>query len=233
MELSAPAEDCLLLVHRLRERAEPVSTSNLARELGVTDSTVTAMIQKLARRRLLHYKPRHEISLTRQGGEIASRLIRRHRLIECFLCEHLGYSWDEVHAEAERIEHAVSERFVDAINAKLGNPAFDPHGDPIPSSDGNEVARALVRLSELAVDQRAVVARVHGKKPETLIYLAGLALKPGARVRVTDSPEHDSVLQLEVNGKPVTLGKPLADQILLETEPKPKSAKTTLPRSSK
>ena len=219
MELSAPAEDCLLLVHRLGERAEPVSTSALARELGVTDSTVTAMIQKLARRRLLHYKPRREISLTRQGGEIARRLIRRHRLIETYLCDQLGYSWDEVHAEAERIEHAVSERFVNAISAKLGHPDFDPHGDPIPSHDGNEVARTLVRLSELAPEQEAVVARVQGMKPETLIYLASLDLKPGARVRVTLSPVHDAVIHVEVNGKDVVIGELLADQILLELVP--------------
>ncbi len=140
MNLSAPAEDCLLLVHRMRERQEAASTSSLARGLGVTDSTVTAMVQKLARLKLLNHRSRKEISLTAAGQKLTRQLIRRHRLIETYLCSHLGYAWDEVHAEAERLEHVVSDRFIEAICDLLGHPEVDPHGDPIPDACGRGAA---------------------------------------------------------------------------------------------
>lgn len=216
MDLSAPAEDCILLVHRLTERSEVVSTSALAHELGVTDSTVTAMVQKLAKLKLLNYRPRKAISLTRLGGALASRLIRRHRLIETYLCTELGYSWDEVHGEAESIEHSVSERFVEAISRKLGHPSFDPHGDPIPSADGVEIERALVPLVSLDVETPAVLARVYEKEPDILVYLAKLGLKPGARVRVVERPAHDSVVRLAVEDKLCMIGKPLARKLFVE-----------------
>ena len=214
--LSTPAEDCLLLVHRLTEQHESVTTSRLARGLGVTDSTVTSMIQKLARLKLLNYRPRKEISLTKKGGELSLQMIRRHRLIETYLFEKLGYAWDEVHAEAEKLEHSVSEKFVDAIASVLGHPTQDPHGDPIPDSDGAIENRILIRLSDAAAGVRGVVARVIDNRSETLVYLAGLELKPGVEIKLVAVPDYDSVVTLRVNSKTVSLGKQLASQILIE-----------------
>jgi DtxR family Mn-dependent transcriptional regulator len=214
--LSAPAEDCLLLVHRFTEREEPVSTSRLARGLGVTDSTVTAMIQKLARQKLLNHKPRREISLTPAGSELAIKMIRRHRLIESFLHDKLGYAWDEVHAEAEQIEHAVSEKFVEAISKALNHPTLDPHGDPIPDESGSGDPRVLVKLSEAPAGLHGVLARVLTGKPDVLIYLAEQGLKPGAVLELLESSPHDSIIRVRVGHREVSLGEKLAGQIMVE-----------------
>jgi DtxR family Mn-dependent transcriptional regulator len=223
--LSAPAEDCLLRIHRLEERAETASTSGLARALGVTDSTVTAMVQKLAKRKLVLHKPRKEIALTKQGSSLATKLIRRHRLIETYLYEQLGYSWDEVHAEAEQLEHVVSDRFVDAIDKKLHHPQFDPHGDPIPTAEGLEPVRQLVALTTLTEAATGIVARVYEKSPETLIYLAQLRLVPGARVRVTAVPLQDELIHITVNGAECVLSRELASLIMLDLKSPRPSAK--------
>jgi DtxR family transcriptional regulator, Mn-dependent transcriptional regulator len=218
MTLSAPAEDCLLLVHRMSERQEAASTSSLARGLGVTDSTVTAMVQKLARLKLLNHRSRKEISLTAAGYKLTRQLIRRHRLIETYLCSRLGYAWDEVHAEAERLEHVVSDRFIEAICDLLGHPEVDPHGDPIPDASGAERRRDLVNLAAAKVGQKGRVARVLNATPESLGYLASLGMKLGARVDVVEVPSHDDILHLKVEGRAVALGKTLAAQILLEPQ---------------
>ena len=214
--LSAPAEDCLLLVHRLTERKEAISTSRLARGLGVTDSTVTAMIQKLAKQKLLNHKPRREISLTPAGSELAIRMIRRHRLIEAFLHDKLGYAWDEVHAEAEKIEHAVSEKFVEAISKALNHPTLDPHGDPIPDVHGSADSRILLKLSEARAGSRGVLARVLTGVPETLVYLADRGLKPGAVIEILEAPKHDNIIRLRVGHREISLGEKLSEQIMIE-----------------
>ena len=215
--LSPAAEDCLLLVHRMGERQEPASTSGLARALGVTDSTVTAMVQKLSRLHLMQRPQKREIALTTKGEQLARRLIRRHRLIEAYLHEFLGYSWDEVHEEAERLEHAVSERFVDAINERLGYPALDPHGDPIPDHKGHVANRKLVRLSEAAPGTKGRVARVVTGRADLLVYLTELGIKLGTAVEVLNIPAHDNVVHLRMKREQVTIGKQVAGEILIET----------------
>ncbi len=217
-KLSAAAEDCLLRVHRMVERTEPVTTSSLAKQLGVRDSTVTVMVRKLAGKKLLIHRPRKEISLTRSGTVVAQKLIRRHRLIETFLHAHLAYSWDEVHVEAERIEHAVSARFVEAIDELLGFPKFDPHGDPIPDRQGRNSERNLLRLSECAAGTTGTLARVIGGKPDVLTYLSKLNLTIGVPVEILDLPVHDEIILLQANNKECALGKELASKILLEID---------------
>ncbi len=216
LRLSAAAEDCLLLVHRIGERREAASTSGLARGLRVTDSTITAMVQKLARLHLVARPQPREITLTAKGEQLARQLIRRHRLIEAYLHEFLGYSWDEVHEEAERLEHAVSDRFVEAISEKLGNPATDPHGDPIPDRKGHVANRKLVRLSDAAAGTKGRVARVVDTQPDLLVYLTELGMTLGATVQVLDVPAHDSVVHLHLRRGNVTIGKLVAGEIFLE-----------------
>jgi DtxR family transcriptional regulator, Mn-dependent transcriptional regulator len=216
MNLSAPAEDCLLLLHRMGERLEPGSTSGLARALGVADSTVTAMLQRLSKRKLINYRARKEISLTAAGLEITTRLIRRHRLIETYLFKKLNYSWDEIHAEAERLEHVVSDRFIEAISSELGNPTVDPHGDPIPDISGAEVKRDLTNLAQMVRGQRGKIARVLNATPERLAYLTRLGLELGVEIDVMDAPGQDSIIHLRLGKREMAVGKEIAAQILLE-----------------
>jgi len=215
-ELSSAAEDCLLFAYRLSERGEELSISALARGLGVGDSTVTAMIQKLAKLKLFNHVPRREISLSATGAELARNLIRRHRLIETYLHQKLGYTWDEVHKEAESIEHAVSEKFVEAIDRELGYPQFDPHGDPIPSRTGVSESRKLKRLSDLRVGDHGKVARIVEGKPDALIYLTKLGLELGTDVEVTYAPDQDEIVHISVEGVQRTLGANVAGNILVE-----------------
>ncbi len=215
-ELSTAAEDCLLFAYRLYERGEELSISALARGLGVGDSTVTAMIQKLAKLKLVNHVPRREITLSETGTGLARNLIRRHRLIETYLSEKLGYTWDEVHQEAEQIEHAVSEKFVEAIDRELGYPQFDPHGDPIPSRTGVSESRKLKRLSDLRVGDHGKVARIVEGKPDALIYLTKLGLELGTDVEVTYAPDQDEIVHISVEGVQRTLGVNVAGNILIE-----------------
>lgn len=214
--LSSAAEDCLLFAYRLSERGEELSISALARGLGVGDSTITAMIQKLAKLKLVNHVPRREISLSKTGGELARNLMRRHRLIETYLHQKLGYSWDEVHREAESIEHAVSEKFVEAIDRELGFPKFDPHGDPIPDREGQSDARKLRKLSELHVGDHGKVARIIEGKPDALIYLSKLGLELGTDVEVTYAPDQDEIVHVSVEGVQRTIGASVAANILVE-----------------
>jgi DtxR family Mn-dependent transcriptional regulator len=216
LNLSAPAEDCLLLVHRLTERNEAITTSAMARALGVTDSTVTAMIQKLAKLKLLNHRPRKEISLTKVGSELALKMIRRHRLIETFLYDKLGYAWDEVHVEAERMEHFVSAKFVEAINSEMGNPTLDPHGDPIPDGSGMTDKRDLIKLTDAQPGMRGKLARVVHGMPEALVYLSEQGMLLGAELEIIETPEHDNIIRLSVNGCEKSIGERLASQIYIE-----------------
>jgi DtxR family Mn-dependent transcriptional regulator len=215
MRLSAAAEDCLLLVHRMQEREEAASTSRLSRALGVADSTVTAMVQKLSKLHLLR-RDKRLVALTVKGETLARQLIRRHRLIESYLHEFLGYNWEDVHAEAERLEHAVSPRFVEAISEQLGHPVFDPHGNPIPDAKGNVQSRRLARLSDVPAGTRGRVAQVLTESPDVLVYLSELGIELGSKVRVMAAPEHDTIVQLRLGKNDIVLGQQIASQVLIE-----------------
>lgn len=215
MRLSPAAEDCLLLVHRMRELQETASTSSLSKALAVADSTVTAMVQKLVRLHLLRREKR-DVSLTSKGDTLARQLIRRHRLIEAYLKQFLGYAWDEVHAEAERLEHAVSDRFVEAINERLGHPNVDPHGDPIPDRKGHVAPRKLLPLTDLPRGGKGRVARVIHEEPDLLSYLEELGIRLGSAVQVQQIPEHDQILRLKLKSGEVTIGRNVASHVWVE-----------------
>src|SRR5512136_3130757 len=135
-KLSPPVEDYLKTVYLLCEREGAASTTGIAAALEVTPASVTGMVKKLAELKLVRHTPYQGVELTKSGEKIALEMVRHHRLLELFLAEALGYSWDEVHAEADVLEHVISEEFEDRIAARLGNPLVDPHGDPIPAKDG-------------------------------------------------------------------------------------------------
>lgn len=149
---------------------------------------------------------------------MALEIIRHHRLLEMFLHEVLGYPWEEVHAEAERLEHVISENFEERIAKVLGDPSHDPHGDPIPTHDLEILPACVTRLSDLSPDQHAVVMRVHDSDPDFLRHLAGLGLKPETEVSILEYSPFDENLKIQVHGQPapVILGRKITQQVFVD-----------------
>ena len=180
---SLTVENYVKAIYQLAQQAdvEAVATGQIAAALGVLPGTVTSMLKTLDESRLATYTPYEGVRLTAAGRALALRVLRRHRLIEQFLSQTLDLSWDEVHEEAEHMEHAVSDALVDRIDAYLGHPATDPHGDPIPQPDGTMAAAADRPLTECAAGDRFELARVTDQSPEFLRYLSQTGLEIGAR----------------------------------------------------
>jgi DtxR family transcriptional regulator, Mn-dependent transcriptional regulator len=173
---------------------EAVATGQIATALGVLPGTVTSMLKTLDESKLATYTPYEGVRLTPAGRGLALRVLRRHRLIEQFLSQTLNLTWDEVHEEAEHMEHAVSDSLVDRIDAYLGHPETDPHGDPIPQPDGSIAPAADRPLSECTAGERFRVARVIDQSPEFLRYLSQAGLEIGADgALVTNEPTHDNM----------------------------------------
>ncbi|MBI4770153.1 MAG: metal-dependent transcriptional regulator [Chloroflexi bacterium] len=202
--ISHAVEDYLKAIYELQqsEGSGQVSTSALAGKLGFAPASVTGMLKKLsaARPRLVDYERHRGASLTPAGERIALQVIRHHRLIESYLSEALGYTWDEVHNEADRLEHVISEEFEDRIAAMLGHPQTDPHGDPIPDRDGGMVRRPETRLTDLEAGQSAEICRVSDHDPALLRYLSGLGISLRTRVQVTGRGPFGGPLHVRVAG---------------------------------
>ncbi|GAB3283715.1 manganese-binding transcriptional regulator MntR [Sinomonas notoginsengisoli] len=171
--LSSSTEDYLKTIYAFTEWQDtPITSSQLATRLGVANSSVSEMVRKLKDMGLVDHRPYGAVHLTEEGLRVALTMVRRHRLLETFLVNDLGYSWDEVHVEAERLEHAVSDLFVERLAARLGNPERDPHGDPIPSASGDIPRIDAHRLSELDPGHEGTITRISDENPEMLRYLA-------------------------------------------------------------
>ena len=214
---SGAAEDYLKAIYKLQPPSGgTVSTSALADELGRSAAAVTNMVKSLAENGHAEHVPYHGVRLTRTGEQAALRIIRRHRVIELYLIEKLGYRWDNVHAEAERMEHAASDELVDRMAAALGDPDFDPHGSPIPSAEGEVEDRAGVALSELESGARVVVREVADDDSERLRYLASMGLFPGTEVTVESEAPLDGPITVRVDGETHVLDQKLARSIVVE-----------------
>jgi DtxR family transcriptional regulator, Mn-dependent transcriptional regulator len=209
-------EDYLKTIYKLQQDESPVRTTLLAKALGVEPASVTGVVKRLAELNYVEHQPYRGVILTRSGELIALEVIRHHRLIELYLIDALGYSWDEVHAEAERLEHAVSPLFIQRIEAALGYPEIDPHGSPIPTTDGQIAPRRGTRLSELSVGQRGMVARVSDEDPGLLRYLAGLNIRPAAEIEITSVEPYGGPIGIRVNGTPQSLGPQAASQVFID-----------------
>jgi DtxR family Mn-dependent transcriptional regulator len=214
--VSAPVEDYLKAIYDLAGREGIASTNDVATRLGVAPASVTGMIRRLAEQGLLEYERYRGVRLSDAGRLVALRTIRRHRIIEVYLTEVLGYAWDRVHDEAERLEHAASDELVERMAAALGHPTADPHGAPIPTVDGQVDERRHRTLADLAVGEKARMVRVSDKNPGLLRYLAEIDLTPGAEVQVLARAPFDGPLTLQVgDGEPI-VGQGLAEQVLVE-----------------
>ena len=197
----------------------PAATGQLATMLDVLPGTVTSMLKTLSQSRLATYTPYEGVELTDAGEKLALRVLRRHRLIELFLVETLGLTWDEVHEEAEKMEHAVSDFLVDRIDAYLDNPEFDPHGDPIPRSDGTIRASEGRSLAHCQTGDQFRLARVIDQSPEFLRFLTDTGLRIGAEGRVTQNRAVAGLVSVEVEGDTKNLGLEAAEKLVVTDLP--------------
>lgn len=195
----------------------PVAMGRVAELLGVVPGTATTMMKSLQTSGLITYEPRIGVRLTVEGDRLALLMLRRHRLIEAFLVQVLGYDWSEIHDDAEALEHAVSDKMLERIDEILGQPKFDPHGDPIPSASGQMARRKLFPLSEVADGETVRVARLLNQATPFLQFAEANGLKPGAVVSVTDhNPAADALTLMLEAGKPLSLSSSVALSILVE-----------------
>ena len=213
MALSEKMRDYLKAIHSLRGEEERVAVSVVADHLGVAAASVSNMVKRLAELDLVRHTPYKGIDLTEAGEQEALRLIRAHRLIELFLTEIVGLQWDEVHEEAEQLEHAVSDRLVERIAELLGHPAVDPHGDPIPTEEGLVDEETLANLTQLEVGQRAEVRRITAQDPAMLQYLSSLGLTPDKTITVMDKGPFEGPLTLLIDGAQRVIGWKVAREV--------------------
>jgi DtxR family transcriptional regulator, Mn-dependent transcriptional regulator len=223
---SQSIEDYLKGVYELTTDEARVSTGELARHLEITPASATGMAQTLAGMipPLLDYQKHRGVALTKKGQLVALEVVRHHRLIELFLHETLGLAWDEVHDEAELLEHVLSERLEARIAERLGDPQHDPHGDPIPDERLKLPVTSTVRLKDLPAGSSGVVRRVTADRdPALLRHLGALGLRPPARVRLLERSPFDQTLKLEVEGvgEDVVVGEALGQRVYVQPDPEP------------
>lgn len=206
-------EDYLKRIYRLQGDGTEVATQQLADELGYSGPSVTNMIKRLHELRLVEHTPYHGVRLTPAGERVALEVVRHHRLLELYLAETLGYAWDQVHAEAERLEHHVSDELEARMDSALGYPTHDPHGDPIPSPTGQVPRVSSLRLVDLEPGAPAVVVRVSDRDPEQLRFLGELGLRPGVTVTLLERLPFEGPLRISFDGTEHVIGQPLAASV--------------------
>ena len=216
---TAPTEaiqDYAKAIYGLERRSDDaVATSALAERLEVSPASVTAMLKRMAAAGLLEYEPYRGVRLTDSGEKVALEVIRHHRLLEAYLADALGMPWDRVHAEAEVLEHYISEDLEERIASALGDPVVDPHGDPIPSRDLEISTQGGTSLAELEPGARGVFTRVSDSDSEMLRYLAERGIRPGASIEVTDRQPFGGPLFIAVAGETHAIGGELAERMLI------------------
>jgi DtxR family transcriptional regulator, Mn-dependent transcriptional regulator len=195
-----------------------VSTGEVSLALGVLPGTVTSMLKTLDEGKLAKYTPYEGVILTAAGRKLAMRILRRHRLIELFLVKTLGLPWDQVHAEAENMEHAVSDQLIERIDQFLGRPSHDPHGDPIPTAEGKLPAESQTAapLTECVASARIKVVRVINQAPQFLRFLSGCGISVGVVATVVSNTPEAGIVRLDLSRRAVDLGYSAAGQLLVE-----------------
>jgi DtxR family Mn-dependent transcriptional regulator len=217
MILSQSIEDYLKTIYLLEAENEGkgVSTNQVAEALNISSASVTNMIKKLAGLKLVDYESYYGARLTDSGRKIALEVIRHHRLLELYLKEMMGYSWDQVHDEAEKLEHHISEQFEDRIAEMLDHPTHDPHGDPIPSKDGVMPETANEKLTDATENKPYLIGRVKDQDPDLLRYLEKIGLIPGVKVKLVEKAPFKGPLTLDIEGITQIIGHDVAEAIFL------------------
>lgn len=212
-------EDYLKIIFKLEEEGATVTTQSIAERLDVQSPSVTNMIKRLADLNLVKHKPYRGVVLTMTGRKAALEVLRHHRLLELYLAEALDYSWDQVHEEADRLEHSISEEFEARIDKVLGFPRVDPHGEPIPTAEGEIADLVGIPLTDLSDGDHAVVEQVSDTDPEKLRYLGDMGLFPAAGITVVEQMPFDGPVRIKVKNDEHILGRSLANTIRVRRYP--------------
>ena len=214
---SISEENYLKAIHKLEKAsAGPVTNSELSKALNIQSASVTDMLKKMARKRLIHYEKSKGVTLTERGNKVAVNIIRKHRIWELFLVEKLEFGWDEVHEIAEQLEHIQSEELINRLDAFLGHPKTDPHGDPIPSANGEFREIPRTKLSEVENGRNCLVVGVRDSSTVFLQYLQQMNIGIGTRIRVIDRFAFDESLVISLKkGQQFSVSKKFADNVLI------------------
>jgi DtxR family Mn-dependent transcriptional regulator len=213
--LTGPVEDYLKAIYAIGKGTGAAATNEIAQRLALAPASVSGMVRRLADQGLLAYERYHGVKLTETGRLAALRTLRRHRVIEAYLSRALGYQWDRVHDEAERLEHAASDELVDRMAAMIGEPDVDPHGAPIPTREGAVDQTEYTSLADLAAGTTGVVVRVTDEDPQMLRYLGELSIRPGTRLTVRKRAPFDGPITLAIGKQEFSIGPALAGRVLI------------------
>jgi DtxR family Mn-dependent transcriptional regulator len=213
--LTAPVEDYLKAIYAFERGGGAAATNDIAQRLSIAPASVSGMVQRLADQGLVEYERYRGVRLTNAGRRAALKTLRRHRVIEAYLVRALGYSWDTVHEEAERLEHAASDTLIDRMAAAIGEPVTDPHGAPIPTREGTIDDPPHRSLADAEIGSRHRVVRVGDEDPGMLRYLDSLGLRPGVEVTLTDRAPFEGPLTIEVGSATQQVGAALASRVLV------------------
>ncbi|HXW96329.1 MAG TPA: metal-dependent transcriptional regulator [Gemmatimonadales bacterium] len=212
--LTRSVEDYLKAIYRISLKGEPATTSEIAEHLELAPPSVSGMIKRLSELGLLEHEPYRGVQLTAEGRRLALRMVRRHRILEAYLVGFLGYGWELVHEEAERLEHAVSDVLIERMAAALGDPHFDPHGDPIPAADGSIAELVYTPLTEIPIGETVEIRQADTSHPDRLRYIASFGLTPGARATIEDRQPFHGPVTVRVQGARHVLGDEIARLLL-------------------
>jgi DtxR family Mn-dependent transcriptional regulator len=219
--ISQTEENYLKAIFKISEKSgRNASTNAIAQAMDTSAASVTDMIKRLSEKELINYEKYKGVTLSSAGQQIATSLIRKHRLWEVFLVEQLQFSWDEVHEIAEQLEHIKSKELVRRLDDFLGGPKFDPHGDPIPDAEGNFTFRKQVLLIDLDLDEQGIIVGVQDHSPQFLQYLDQMKLVLGVNVRLLERFEYDESAKVQINnkGKQLTLSKKVCQNIYVQRQ---------------
>lgn len=215
---SQAEENYLKAIYALQvETSTSVSTNLIAEQMQTKASSVTDMVKKLSDKRLVAYKKYQGVQLSDKGKNVATSIVRKHRLWECFLVDKLNFSWDEVHDIAEQLEHIQSEEMIDRLDAYLEYPSVDPHGDPIPDKDGNFTKRKKIQLSKLKVNQESVLLAVKDSSDQFLRYLNKRNISIGDTIKVLSIEPFDNSLKIEINKIEFMISENVSENLYLKS----------------
>jgi DtxR family Mn-dependent transcriptional regulator len=211
-------EDYLKNIYKLQEKSSPVTTNAIAEKMDISPASVTSMTKKLDQMELLSYKRYKGVTLTSRGEKVALEIIRHHRLLELYLNQKVGIEWHKVDAEAEVLEHVLSEEVEAAMDRALDYPTIDPHGDPIPSKDGTMFSPEETVLTEMEPGRSSVVSRVTQEDSDVLRYLGDMGIFPEVRIKVLEQVPLAGTVTIRVDGKSIALGRDVASCIFVSKE---------------
>ena len=218
LNYSTSEENYIKAIYRLQRQDSTVTTNELVHELKTKPASVTDMMKKLKAKKLLHYQPYQGFRLTQDGSKVALGIIRRHRLWEFFLAEKLNFTWDEVHAVAEDLEHVSSKKLIDKLDEFLGFPRVDPHGDPIPDANGKIEISKKILLAELPLNTAAFVSNVKDQSSSILELLEHKNISIGTRIEIKKKFDFDESMEIKIGRQPAfTISKQLAENIFVQT----------------